>query len=504
MFLLNLRNLSVLMIVVLAIILLMVIMSGYVKARPDEAIIITGLRGKDKKKILIGRAGIKIPFFERRDRLTLALIPIDVKTKSAVPTADYINIMVDSAVNVQIGKEDNFIDLAAKNFLNKNAEYIGKVAMEVLEGNMREIVGQMKLRDMVSDRKLFAEKVQENASPDLAAMGLKIVSFNVQNFTDNNHVIEDLGVDNVVAIQKTAAISRAQSEKEIEVAQATADREKNEARVAADKEIAMKQNELEIKKADLKAESDKKKAAADAAYKIEEQNQRKLVDVASTEADIAKQEKEVLLRQKEAEVREKALDAEVRKTAEADKYRRQQEAEAKLVEEQKEAEARKIKADADMYSKQQEAQGIKAVGEAEASAIQAKGIAEAEAMEKKAEAYNKYNQAAVTQMVIEKLPEIAAAIADPIRAIDKVTIIDGGNGTSGIEQIGGATPAILAKTIEAIRECTNFDLTEVMKASTYDAKVNRNVNYTGDPAVQVNTGSKAESSTKDYYSDVSL
>ena len=149
------------------------------------------------------------------------------------------------------------------------------------------------------------------------------------------------------------------------------------------------------------------------------------------------------------------------------------------------------KADADMYAKKQEAEGIKAVGEAEAAAIQAKGEAEAAAMEKKAEAYNKYNQAAVTQMVIERLPEVAAAIASPIAGIDKITIIDGGNGASGIEQIGGATPAILAKTIEAIKETTGFDLLDVMKAGTYDAKVNKNITFHGDPAVQVNAGEAA-------------
>lgn len=487
-------------IALLVILVLAVLASGYVKASPDQAIIISGLRKAEKKKVLIGRAGIKIPFFERKDILSLALIPIDVKTKTAVPTSDFINITVDAAVNVQIGKEPELIELAAANFLNKKSDYIRTVAAEVLEGNMREIVGQLSLRAMVSDRKVFAEKVQENASPDLRRMGLVIVSFNVQNFADQNHVIEDLGVDNVVAIQKSAAISRADSEKEIAVAQAKADKEKTEARVSADKEIAQKQNELMIRKAELQEESDIKKAKADAAYKIEEQNQRKSVEIARTEADIAKQEKEVILRQKEAEVREKSLDAEVRRTAEADKYKKQQEAEAALIEEQKkadasmyaiqkEAEARKAKADADKYEQEQRAKGIKAVGEAEADAIRAKGEAEAAAMEKKAEAYSKYNNAAVLQMVIEKLPEMAEAVAKPIAAIDKVTVIDGGNGSSGIESFGAAGPSVLAKTIEMVKETTGFDLTEIMKAATYDAKVTKNINYSGDPAVAVNAGS---------------
>lgn len=469
-----------------------VLSAGYVKARPDEAIIISGL--KKKSKILVGRAGMRVPFFERKDRLNLMLIPIDVKTNSSVPTADYININVDATVNVQIYNEPEYLKLAAKNFLNKEAKYIAQVAREVLEGNVREIVGQLKLKQMVSDRQLFAEKVKENAEPDLQAMGLRIISFNVQNFTDGNHVIEDLGVDNVVAISKNAAIARAESERDIKIAQAKADKESNEARVLADEQIATKQNQLDVKKSELQKEADTKKAAADSAYEIEKQRQRKTIEAVSVEADIARQEQEVLLRSKEAEVREKELDAEVRRTAEAEKYKRKQEAEAAKIEKQneaeaakyaveQEAEARKLKVDADFYQKEKEAEGTRLVGEAEADAIRAKGLAEAEAMEKRAEAYAKYNEAAVTQMIIEKLPDIAKAIAEPISAIDKVTIIDGGNGTSGVEQFGGNVPAILAKTIESVKETTGFDLTKVMEANTYDAKVTKKIEYSGDPMV---------------------
>lgn len=144
---------------------------------------------------MIGKAGIKIPFLEKKDQLKLQLIPIDVKTSSAVPTADYININVDAAVNVKVSSDNERLQLAAQNFLNKSVDYIGSVAREVLEGNMREIVGKMNLEEMVSDRQKFAELVKENAEPDLAAMGLDIVSFNVQNFVDENDVIENLGVD---------------------------------------------------------------------------------------------------------------------------------------------------------------------------------------------------------------------------------------------------------------------------------------------------------------------
>jgi len=172
-----------LVIVAIVIVLfLFLIASGYVKASPDTAMIISGLR--KKPKVLIGKAGVKFPFLERKDELNLQLIPIDVKTSNAVPTADYININVDATVNVKISDNNEKLWLAAQNFLNKKPDYIARVAREVLEGNVREIVGKMALEEMVSDRQKFATLVKENAEPDLAAMGLDIVSFNVQNFFD--------------------------------------------------------------------------------------------------------------------------------------------------------------------------------------------------------------------------------------------------------------------------------------------------------------------------------
>ena len=226
--------------------ILVIVLTGYVKASPDTAYIISGLR--KQPKVLIGKAGIKIPFLEKKDELNLQLIPIDVKTSSAVPTADYININVDAAVNVKISDNSERLGLAAQNFLNKRVDYIANVAREVLEGNMREIVGRMNLEEMVSDRQKFAELVKENAEPDLAKMGLDIVSFNVQNFVDGNGVIENLGVDNIVKIQKNAAISRAVSERDIAQAQSKAFQEANDAKIAAETIIAEKNNELAIKK----------------------------------------------------------------------------------------------------------------------------------------------------------------------------------------------------------------------------------------------------------------
>lgn len=456
--------------IVLAVILalvLLIFIAGYVKASPDTALIISGIR-KDPK-VLIGKAGVRIPFLERKDELNLQLIPIDVKTSNAVPTADYININVDATVNVKISDNEDRLKLAAQNFLNKNSEYIARVAREVLEGNVREIVGKMALEEMVSDRQKFAMLVKENAEPDLAAMGLDIISFNVQNFVDGNGVIENLGVDNIVKIQKNAAISRAESEKEIAKAQANAKREANEAEVNAESEIAKKQNELAIQKAELKRESDIKQAEADAAYRIQEEEQRKTVEVTTAEANIAKQEKEILLKQREAEVMEQALDAQVKKKAEADKfakqqsadaelYQRQREAEARKFETEKEAEAMKAKAEAQKFTMEQEAEGIRTKGLAEAEAIRAKAIAEAEGIEKKAEAMAKMGEAAVLEMYFKALPEVVKNAAEPLTSVDRITMYGDGNSTKLMKDIMGT----VVQVTDGLKESTGVDLQAVL------------------------------------------
>ena len=454
---------AIIAIVVIALIVIFLAV-GYVKAPPDMAFIISGI--KKKSKIVIGKAAIRIPFFERLDKLNLRLIPIDVRTSNAVPTADYININVDATVNVKISNESEKLRLAAENFLNKNTEYIAGVAREVLEGNVREIVGKMKLEEMVSDRQKFATLVKENAEPDLAAMGLDIISFNVQNFVDGNEVIENLGIDNIVKIKKAAAIARAESERDIKVAQAAADKESNDAAVAAQTEIAKKQNELAIKRSELQQEADTKKAMADAAYEIQKEEQRKTIEVTTANADIAKQEREIELKQKEVAVKEQALEAEVKKQAEADKYAAQQKADAALYQRQKEAEA-----------KQFEAQR------------------QAEARKAQAEAYAKYNKAAVAEMMIKVLPDVAAKIAEPLGQIDKITIIGGDGGNNGVEQVAGNVPAVMAKLFESMKEATGIDLADIVKADTYDAKVNRNVNVSGIDSVNLVVKDEKENPT---------
>ncbi len=343
------------------------------------------------------------------------------------------------------------------------------MAREVLEGNVREIVGKMALEEMVSDRQKFAMLVKENAEPDLAAMGLDIISFNVQNFVDGNGVIENLGVDNIVKIQKNAAISRAESEKEIAKAQANAKREANDAEVNAESEIAKKKNELAIRRAELKREADIKQAEADAAYRIQEEQQRKTVEITTADANIAKQEKEIQLKQREAEVMEQALDAQVKKKAEAERFAKQQQADAALYERQREAEARKFEtekeaeamkaqAEAKRYTMEQEADGIRTKGLAEAEAIRAKAVAEAEGIEKKAEAMTKMGEAAVLEMYFKALPEVVKNAAEPLSSVDKITMYGEGNSAKLMKDVMGTVVQIT----DGLKESTGVDLQAVL------------------------------------------
>jgi len=440
---------------IIAIIAIIIICAGYVKAPPNVAYIITG---PFKKRMLVGKAGIKIPFLERIDKLSLGAFQIDVKTKSPVPTAEFINVKIDSTVSVKISQDPELIIIAAQNFLNVDKNDIATKINDLLEGNLREIAGTMKLTEMVSNRKVFSEKVQENAVPDLRKLGLELVSFNVQNFVDDNNVIDNLGIDNIEQIRKQAVIAKSDAQREIAIADAQNLKDANDAKAQAAEEIAIRNNALEVKKAMLKKEADTQAAQAEAAMAIEAENQRKLRDVAAANADIATAERQAELKKKEIELREYELDALVRKQADADKYAAEQEAEADLIKRKRdadakayeiemEAQARKAKADADKYAAEQEAAGILA-----------KGVAEAEAIEKKAQAQKKMSNASIIDMTMSVLPQIVANAAAPLTNVDKITLYGDGGTTKLVGDVMQTTNQI----VQGIKEATGLDITSII------------------------------------------
>lgn len=506
-------TIPVIIAVVAGLALLGILLSGYVKAPADKAFIISGFH--KNPKILIGRAGIKIPFLERKDVLLLKQISIDIKTNGFVPTLDFIGVDIDAVAKVRIMDSNEGLARAAKNFLNMDESQIIAALTDSLQGNMREIIGTINLRDLNTDRKQFGDQVQSKAQIDMNALGIEIISCNIQRVEDENGLITALGQDNMSQIQKDASIAKANAERDIAIAQAQASKEANDAEVAAKTEIAQKNNELAIKQAELKKLSDVKKAEADAAYSIQEQEQRREIETATVNAEIAKAGREAELKKQEVAIQEESLNAQVRKKAEAERYAIEQQSQARRFEKEQEAEASKLQieraaeadkiktekaAEAAKFAKIQEAEAtlqeqlkeaeairargeaeaeaIRVRGEAEADAIARKGLAEAEAMDKKAEALKKYGQAAIIQMAVESLPQIAAAVAKPYEQIDKITII-GSAGDGSVNAMGTAVPGAIAQVMAAMKEATGIDIKDIIEANGKEAKVTKNVNITG-------------------------
>ena len=471
----NLMKLLPIVLVVLAVIAIAIV--GYLKAPPDTAYIISGL---GRRRILIGKAGWRIPFFERVDKLSLRIMQVDVKTSEAVPTNEFINVTVDGVANVKISSDPELLELAAEALLGKRPEELIGLVTQVLEGNMREIVGSVGLKEMVQDRQGVARKITENVVPDMRKLGLEVVNFNIQNFKDAAGTIENMGIDNVEQIRKNAQIAKANAQRDIAIATSQAQEEANAVKVQAEKKIAEQDAALAIQQAEMKVKADTKKAEADAAYSIQQETQRKTIEVTRVSADIARKEKEADLAEREISIKERQLDAEVRKQADAMKYKAQQEAEADLLRRQREAEAkayeaikaaeaRKAEAEAQRFAVEQEAEGIRAKALAEAEAlrfsmeqeaegIRAKGLAEAEAIEKKAEAQKKMGEASVLEMYLRTLPEVVKNAALPLAQTDRIVMYGDGNSAKLIKDVMHSASQVM----DGVRESTGLDLAALL------------------------------------------
>ena len=428
-----------------------IIAAGYLKAPPDTAYIISGL---GKKRILIGKAGWRMPFFTRLDKLPLGVMQVDVKTSEAVPTNEFINVTVDGVANIKISSDPELLKRAAEALLGKTRAEMVTLVTQVLEGNMREIVGSVGLKEMVQDRQGVAKKITENVVPDMEKLGIEVVNFNIQNFKDGAGTIENMGIDNVEQIRKNAQIAKANAQRDIAIATSQAQQEANAVKVEAEKMIAEQDAALAVQQAEMKVRADTKRAEADAAYSIQQEEQRKTIEIARTNADIARREKEAELKEKEIAIKERELDAEIKKQADALKYQSERRAEAELIKRQREADARAYEAIKDAEAKKAEADAIRYAMEQEAEGIRAKGIAEAEAIEKKAEAQKKMGEASVLEMYLTALPEVVKNAAAPLAQTDKIVMYGDGNSTKLVGDVMTSTSQIM----EGMKESTGIDL----------------------------------------------
>ena len=440
---------------VVVLLLLLLFFTGYLKAPPDTAYIISGL---GRKRILIGKAGWRVPFFERVDKLSLRVMQVDVRTSEAVPTNEFINVTVDGVANVKVSSDPELLQLAAEALLGKRPEELVSLVTQVMEGNMREIVGSVGLKEMVQDRQGVARKITENVVPDMRKLGLEVVNFNIQNFKDGAGTIENMGIDNVEQIRKNAQIAKANAQRDIAIATSNAQQEANAVKVQAEKMIAEQDAALAIQQAEMKVKADTKKAEADAAYSIQQETQRKTIEVTRVSADIARKEKESELAEKEIALRERQLDAEIRKQADAMKYKAEKEAEADLIRRQREADAKAYEAVKEAEARKAEADALRFAMEQEAEGIRAKGLAEAEAIEKKAEAQRKMGEASVLEMYLSALPEVVKNAAAPLAQTDKIVMYGDGNSTKLVKDVMSSASQIM----DGMKESTGLDLTALL------------------------------------------
>ena len=471
-------------------------------AGTNEVLIVSGL-GKVKKKT--GGGIFVLPIVQKTQRMTLENIQVDFTSRNEIPTKDAIHVLVDAVANMAISLDPERQKIAASKFAGYSIQQIRDTVIPVLEGNIREIISQTNFEDLIrGDKKIFAERIQENVTPNLADLGIDLTTFNIQNFSDKNGVIRDLGIENIEKIKKEASIAAAKAKSEVAIAQAKAEKEANDAQVTSATEIAKKQTEFAIKKAELKKQADTEQAKAEAAKQIEAENQRREQEIATANANLARQEKEIELKEREVTIKERALEAEIKKTAEAKKYAEQQAADAALYKTQKSAEAdlfhrqrqaeaamieAEKKAKAELALAESRAQAQKALAEAieaegkakaaaaqaqglaEAEAIKAKALAEAEGMLEKANALKEYGDAARQQMELdavkvlyEQLPAIAEAIGKGYNGAE-IHLIGNDSG-----QLAGNMMGNITQIVEGFKGATGVDPMAVL-GGMFGAKI---------------------------------
>ena len=466
-------------------------------AGTNEVLIVSGL-GKVKKKT--GGGIFVLPIVQKTQRMTLENIQVDFTSRNEIPTKDAIHVLVDAVANMAISLDPERQKIAASKFAGYSIQQIRDTVIPVLEGNIREIISQTNFEDLIrGDKKIFAERIQENVTPNLADLGIDLTTFNIQNFSDKNGVIRDLGIENIEKIKKEASIAAAKAKSEVAIAQAKAEKEANDAQVASATEIAKKQTEFAIKKAELKKQADTEQAKAEAAKQIEAENQRREQEIATANANLARQEKEIELKEREVTIKERALEAEIKKTAEAKKYAEQQAADAALYKTQKAAEAdlfhrqrqaeaamieAEKKAKAELALAESKAQAQKALAEAieaegkakaaaaqaqglaEAEAIKAKALAEAEGMLEKANAMKEYQDAAMADMqmqvakeYIKQLPLIAKAVGEGYQGVDKIVMLGEDSG-----KLAGNIMNTTTQISEGLSESLGVDLKTLLSS----------------------------------------
>ena len=441
-------------IIIVSIVLLALLFSKqYRKVGPNEVLIISGGRKKSmlaadgtKRKVgyryRLGGGTFVWPFFETVDVLPIDVINLSIKTPEVL-THGGITIMAEASAQVKIGSDEEAIDRAAEQFLGSGKEGIRDVATTILDGKMRAAIGTMTVEEIYRERQNFADKVTESVKTEFRELGLSLISFALKEISDTQGYLAALGKPHIAAAKRDAAIAEAETEKEAVIKASQARREGEIARLNADALIAKSQWENEAKKAESQVSVNQKKAQADFAYEIERFRLSQEIKREEGKVKLIEKEEAIKIEEMEIKRREKELDASVIKPADARKYQIKAEAEAEEFRIQAEAKGK--------------SEALKLEGSAEAEMIRQKGLAEAEALMKRAQSWEKYNQAAILEMYLQNLPDLAKAVAEPLSRVEKIILVGGDKGT-GATKITSQVADILAQMPDVVESLTGVDL----------------------------------------------
>jgi len=454
----------------------------YKTVGPDEAMIVTGsflgssnvMADDVGKRIKIVRGGgaFILPIFQRAEFLSLLSHKLDVSTPE-VYTEQGVPVLADGVAIIKIGGTVEDVATAAEQFMGKPIESLKSEAQEVLEGHLRAILGSMTVEEVYRNRDKFAQEVQGVAARDLKKMGLSIVSFTIKDVRDKHGYLEALGKPRIAAVKRDADIAEAQAVRDSRIQKARAEEEGQKAELLRDTNIAEAGKEKELKIASFKKEQDTAKAEADQAYAVHEARAKQSVVEEQMRVELVRKEREIDLEAKEILRREKQYDAEVKKKADADRYAVEQAAEADKAKQLRQADALqyRIEAEARANAEQRRLEGLaiadaeRAKGTAEAEVIRLRGLAEAEAKEKLAQAFEKFGEAAVLDIVVKMLPELAGKVAEPIKGIDKLTVVDTGHG-EGAARVSNYVTSLMATAPEMLKSVSGLDLNRLIQGLT--------------------------------------
>lgn len=466
---------------VVVLLVFVAVMSRYTKVGPNEVLVASGLKHKYADpdgsvrtrgfRIKKGGGTFVVPILEKVDILSLELMTIDVQTPE-VYTSKGVPVKVDGVAQVKIKGDDISIATAAEQFLSKPTDEIKNVAMQTLEGHLRAILGTMTVEEIYQNRDAFASKVQEVAATDMQNMGLGIVSFTIRDIRDTQGYLDALGKPRIAQVKRDAQIAQAEADRDAMIKSSQATQAGQEAKFAADSKIAEAQRDYQSNVAGYQATVNQKKAEADLAYDLQKYKTGQLVKAEEVQVEIIAKQKQIELQQQEILRKQRELEATVQKPADAERYKVETLANARKFQLETEAAGGAAAAKAQGFANAEvnqatglaEAEANKAKGLAQAAIIEAQGKATAEATRLKAEAFQKYNEAAVIELLVKVMPEIAARISEPLSKTEKIVIINSGSGPGGgASKLTGDVTQIIAQLPPVLESLTGVKFEKLLE-----------------------------------------